>query len=115
MATVQLTHRGNSYEAELSDNLLSRAKGMSFRTEGRMLFVFPRESRPAIDMMLVSVPLQLVFLNSAKEVVDIQRADPWTFDPRTWRLYRPSQKVKYLLESTDFLDVEKGERLEFEI
>ncbi|MFB6214188.1 MAG: DUF192 domain-containing protein [Candidatus Nanohaloarchaea archaeon] len=112
---IELYLKGEVFEAELADNFLSRARGMSFRTEGKMLFRFPRESKPYIDMMFLSVPLQLVFLDAGKEVVEVQRAEPWSFDPRTWKLYRPSQPARYLLESTELLDVEVGESLEFEI
>lgn len=112
---VKIELKNRTFEAELADNFLSRAKGMSFRTEGKMLFVFPRESRPAIDMMFLSVPLRLVFLDSDKKVVDIQHAEPWNWDPRTWKLYRPQKRSKYLLESTELLDVEEGDELVFEI
>ncbi len=112
---MRIEFRDETLEAVLADSFLSRAKGMSFRSEGKMLFRFPRESRPMIDMMFLSVPLQLVFLDEDKRVVDIQEAEPWSLDPRTWKLYRPSEPSKYLLESTDFLDIEEGDRLEFEI
>lgn len=105
----------NTFKAELADTPLARAKGLSFRSEGKMLFRFPRPGRPAIDMMFLSVPLQLVFLDQEKRVVDVQRAEPWSLDPRTWKVYRPGEKSKYLLESSEFLDVEVGDRLEFEI
>lgn len=113
--TVEVELDSQKFEAELADNLLSRARGLSFRSEGKMLFVFPRAGKPGIDMMFLSVPLQLIFLDEDKRAVDVRRAEPWTFDPRTWRLYRPSQPAKYLLESTEFLDVSGGERLDFEI
>lgn len=115
IAEVEIKVDGRKFEAEVADSFLSRAKGMSFRSDGKMLFRFPRELKPAIDMMFLSVPLQLVFLNAEKEVVDVQRAEPWTLDPRTWRLYRPSEPVKYLLESTEFLELEEGDKPDFEI
>lgn len=114
MAEVQLPS-GRSVEADVADNTLSRAKGMSFRSKGKVLFVFPRAGKPAIDMMFLSVPLQLIFLDREKKVVDVQRAEPWKLDPRTWRLYTPRQESNYLLESAEFLEVEEGDRLEFEI
>lgn len=113
MVEIDLSER--TVKAELADGFLSRAKGMSFRSEGKMLFVFPCESRPAIDMMFLSVPIQLVFLDADKQVVDVQRAEPWSFDPRSWKLYRPSRKSGYLLESTEFLEVEEGDKLDFEL
>jgi uncharacterized membrane protein (UPF0127 family) len=114
MVEVQMPS-GHSVEAELADTALSRAKGMSFRSEGKMLFRFPRTGKPVIDMMFLSVPLQLIFMDHEKKVVDVQSAEPWTFDPRTWEVYTPKQESKYLLESAEFLDVEEGDKLKFEI
>ncbi len=102
---IDLGHR--IIEAELADDPVSKARGMRFRSEGKMLFSF-YERKPVIDMMFVPVPLQLVFLDSEKKVVDIQEAKPWRF-------YRPGEPARYLLESTEPLELEEGDRLEFEI
>ncbi|MFB6190017.1 MAG: DUF192 domain-containing protein [Candidatus Nanohaloarchaea archaeon] len=113
MVEIQLP--SGKVEAELADSVVARARGLSFRSEGKMLFRFPRTGKPVIDMMFLSVPLQLVFLDAEKKVVDVQRAEPWTFHPGTWKLYTPSEEARYLLESTEFLNVEEGDELEFEI
>lgn len=113
--TVEVEFEGEIYEVYISDGILSLSLGMRFRTEGRMLFVFPRKSRPMIDMMFVPVPLQLVFLDEDRKVVDVQEAEPWTLNPRTWKIYGPEEDCSYLLESTEPLDIEEGDFLEFEI
>lgn len=102
-------------DAELADNLLKKSWGLSRRKEGKMLFVFIKPGRPAIDMMLVPEPLNLYFLNENKEVVDVYEAEPWTLDPRSWRLYRPDKDSKYLLESFEDLDLEEGDSVEFSL
>ncbi len=102
-------------EAELADTLLSKSWGLSRRSSGKMLFVFSRLRRPAIDMMLVPEPLHMYFLNEEKEVVDVQYAEPWTFDPRTWSIYRPEQDSKFLLESFEDLGLQEGDRLDFSL
>jgi len=99
---------GERIEAELADGFLSRILGMRFRSEGKMLFTFRLESRPVIDMLFVPTELKLVFLDKDKQVVDIKEAVPW-------RLYRPEEPAKFLLESSEPVEVEKGDRLEFEI
>lgn len=104
-----------SIEADLADSLLKKSWGLSRRTKGKMLFVFIKPGRPAIDMMLVSEPLNLYFLNEDKEVVDVQYAQPWTLDPRSWRLYRPENASKYLLESFEDLDLEEGDTVDFSL
>lgn len=113
--TVEVQLEGKKFEAELADTLLKRSWGLSRRSQGKMLFVFLRSGRPGIDMMLVPEPLYLYFLDGEKEVVDVQRAEPWNLDPRTWKVYRPEKDSKYLLESFEELDIEKGDELGFDL
>lgn len=80
-----------------------------------MLFVFPRSTRAKIDMMFLSKPLYLYFMGSEKEVIDVQKAEPWNWNPNTWKLYSPGVKYRYLLESFEDLEIEEGEVIEFEI
>ncbi|WP_414837895.1 DUF192 domain-containing protein [Candidatus Nanosalina sp. VS9-1] len=103
------------FEAELADSLLKKSWGLSMRKEGKMLFVFGFEERPPIDMMLVQRPLNLYFLDDEKKVVDVQYAEPWSFDPRTWRIYRPSVDSSFLLESFEDLELEEGDQLRFDV
>lgn len=98
---------------ELADSFLKRAKGLSFRTEGKMLFKFSRPTKMSVDMMLVSRRLNLYFLDGEKEVIEVQRAEPWGFDPRTWKLYSPDRPYKYLLESFEDLRLEKGDKIDW--
>lgn len=112
---IEVEASGNVFEADLADDILRKSWGLSMRTEGKMLFVFERPGRPPIDMMLVQRPLHLYFLGSDKKVVDVQYAEPWTFDPRTWSIYRPEVDAKYLLESFERLDIEEGEEISFDL
>ena len=103
------------FEVELADSLLRKSWGLSMRSSGKMLFVFGFESRPAIDMMLVKEPLYLYFLDGEKKVVDVQYAEPWGLDPRTWRVYRPDSSCDYLLESFEDLGLEEGDSVDFSL
>lgn len=111
--TVVEKDDGESFTVELADSYLLRAKGMSFRNEGKMLFVFPSNTRSSIDMMFLSRPLYLYFMDSEKKIIEVQEAEPWGLDPRTWKLYSPGQSYRYLLESFEVLDLEEGDRLFF--
>ncbi|PSG99745.1 MAG: hypothetical protein BRC28_03135 [Nanohaloarchaea archaeon SW_4_43_9] len=51
--------------------------------------------------------------SSDKEVIEVQKAEPWSWSPRTWSLYYPGQKYSYLLESFENLGIEEGDRIEF--
>lgn len=110
---MKIEINGEKIEAEVADSFLKKARGLSFRTEGKMLFTFSRDTRASIDMMLVRKLLHLYFMNSEKEVIDIQKAMPWTPDPRTWKVYSPGRPYRYLLESFEELDIEEGQKLDF--
>lgn len=115
MKTVEVKTGGKRFEAELADNFLSRARGLSFRKKGKMLFSFPGATRAKIDMMFLSKTLYLYFMDLDKQVIDVQSAEPWGWNPKTWRLYSPDQKYTYLLESFEKLEIREGDRPEFEI
>ena len=115
MQTIELEIDNKKIEADLADNILRKSWGLSMRTEGKMFFIFERPGKPPIDMMLVQEPLYLYFLDEEGNVVDRQYAEPWTLDPRTWRIYRPSKASKYLLESFEKLNLKKGDRVGFDL
>jgi uncharacterized membrane protein (UPF0127 family) len=115
MTKVDVRFNGDKVEAEVADSLLKKSWGLSRRSEGKMLFVFSGERKPAIDMMLVSQPLYLYFMDADRVVVDSYRAEPWGVDPRTWRLYRPCVDSKFLLESFEDLDLREGDKLSFDL
>ena len=102
-------------EAELADTMFKRAKGLSLREKGKMLFKFHSDTSASIDMMLLSEPIYLYFLNSDKTVINVQKAEPWTANPKTWKFYSPDRHYRYLLESFEELDVGEGDELKFEV
>lgn len=100
-------------EVEVAENMISRARGLSLRSEGKMLFKFPRPTRAKIDMMLLSRPLHLYFMDEDKEVIEVQKAEPWSWNPRTWKLYSPGSPYSYLLESFEDLGLQEGDEIDF--
>lgn len=115
MKELKVRAGDDEISVELADTLHKRARGMSFRGDGKMLFTFQRDTNANIDMMFLSEPLHLYFMNSEKTVVEVQKAEPWGWNPRTWRLYSPDQPYRYLLESFEQLDIVEGDTLEFQI
>jgi uncharacterized membrane protein (UPF0127 family) len=99
-------------EADVADSVLKRSLGLSFRTEGKMLFKFPRDTRAPIDMMLMRKRLYLYFMNSEKKVIHVEVAEPWYRMPKKL-FHRPESSYKFVLESFEELDVEEGDCLEF--
>ncbi|MFB6216843.1 MAG: DUF192 domain-containing protein [Candidatus Aenigmatarchaeota archaeon] len=115
MEEVEIEAENRTFSVEVSRGFLERAWGLSLRSEGKMLFDFGGYTRASIDMMLLSRPLHLYFLNSDGEVIDARKAEPWSFDPRTWKLYSPGRSYRYLLESFENLELEEGDKLRFDI
>ncbi|MFB6115750.1 MAG: DUF192 domain-containing protein [Candidatus Nanohalobium sp.] len=113
MKEQKLQVNGRELTVEVADTLYTRAKGLSFRGEGKMLFKFESDTAARIDMMLLSKPLYLYFMDGSGEVIDVQKAEPWSFDPRTWKTYSPGRPYRFLLESFEELDVSEGDVFEF--
>lgn len=100
-------------EVEIAERCWERMWGLSFRGEGKMLFIFPQEIRGSFHMATLSIPLQMSFIDSDLKVIDVKKAKPWTWNPKTWKLYRPKRKFKYVLETADFYQISPGDKLEF--
>ncbi len=115
MRKVEVRANGDNFEARLADNVFHHFRGMRFRDSGKMLFAFPKEHNAAIDMVFVPEPLHLYFIDQDKRLVERKRAEPIGLNPRTWRLHRPETPYKYLLESFEELELERGDEVDFEI
>ena len=78
----------------------NRAIGLMFRKKpSPLVIVFDRELRHAIWMLFMRFPIDLIFLDSEKQVITIyENIEPISLDPRTWKIYRPQKPVKYALE-----------------
>lgn len=112
---VDISTEHVDFSAEVADTFLKRSWGLSFRTKGKMLFKFSQDTRANIDMMLLSETLWLYFLNAENKVIDVQKAKPWSMDPRTWRLYSPEVPYRYLIESFEKLEIEEGDRIQIDL
>ena len=70
-----------------------------FRRKGNAFLEFPKEGNYKIWMLFVFYPLDLIFINKNKTVVNIiKNTRPITLNPKTWKLYNSRNKFKYLLE-----------------
>jgi uncharacterized membrane protein (UPF0127 family) len=85
-------------KAEIADSPLKKVKGLMFRkklknNEG-MFFDFYR-TRPGIWLFGMRFPIDIIWINSAMHVVDINKnAKPWKF----WKIYEPKERARYALE-----------------
>ena len=87
-------------KAEIADNPIKRAKGLMFRKnleENKgMLFNFNNEDYHTFWMMNTSIPLDIIWVNENKEIVDIvEDAQPCFINCTS---HKPDEKAKYVVE-----------------
>lgn len=105
--------------AEIADTIIKRTKGLMFRkslpeNEG-MLFVFDKEDYHGFWMMNMSFPIDIIWINKDKKVVDILKdAQPCGLICST---HKPKEKTMYVLEvNANFTEkhgIKVGSTLEF--
>jgi uncharacterized membrane protein (UPF0127 family) len=85
---------------EVADTPAKRTEGLMFRdflgeNEG-MLFVFDNEDYYSFWMLNTKIPLDIIWINKNKEIIDIERnLQPC---PSNCPLYSPDEKALYVLE-----------------
>jgi len=86
-------------DVKICKDIFSRSKGLRFSKplkKGRaVLFISPEESclHTSLDMFFVFFSVDIIWLNSGKEIVDIRRnVKPFT------PIIRPKKPAKYVIE-----------------
>jgi len=109
-------------KTETASSIWGKARGLMFRKDipkdSGLLMVFESERKHEIWMFCMRFPIDIIFIDSGKRIVGISHsAKPMGKNPRTWRIYRPSETCKYVLEVNAGLagrtGTEKGDLLEF--
>lgn len=107
-------------DVKVAKGILSKMRGLMFRNinndEG-MLFIFKRPSRKSMWMPFVPQDLSIFYLNSEKEVIDKKIAKKLSLNPKTWKIYKPKEKCKYVLEchKEKLEDIKIGDKLEWDL
>ena len=79
-------------DAELVTSRLGQAVGLMFSRRRYLIFVLPRERKLVMHMFFVLYPIDVVLLNSRREIVELKRGfRPFTFYPLR-------NKARYILE-----------------
>jgi len=122
--TAQVTFSDNiSIEAETAVTSEEKAKGlMNKETLGEdhgMLFIYHKEDDRSFWMKNTSIPLDIIFIDSNQEIINIEQADP---EPNTstnnLERYRSSEPAQYVLEVNQGFSeknsIEKGDKVRLE-
>jgi hypothetical protein len=115
MLIVNKTKGTNLDGAEVADSFFSRFKGLMLKKNlerGLILKIPPGRGRrgSAIHMFFMRIPLDLVFLDEKKIVVDTITLNPW-------QTYTPQAPARYVIElKTGVINnsmTEIGDKLDF--
>lgn len=96
ITVINTTKNTELGESDLADTFFSRLRGTMFKKKlekGLILKIPSARSRSgsAIHMFFVRFPLDIIFADSDKNVVDIVSIDPW-------KTYTPKKPAKYVIE-----------------
>ncbi len=88
-----------SIKCEVAKSPWKQAVGLGFSGKRRnMLFLFPFERRWEFWMFGMSYGLKIIFIDGRKRIIEVQKAAPMNLNPKTWKVYVPRKKCKYVLE-----------------
>ncbi len=120
--TTQVIVHGDqeiTYTVEIAANKLRHTKGLMFRKsmgerEG-MLFVFKHSADKRFWMKNTKIPLDIIFINKEKRIINIEEAVPCLAAP--CRGYHSRGRARYVLEINQgqckIYGFEKGTRVDF--
>lgn len=96
ITVINTTKNTELGESDLADTFFSRLRGTMFKKKlekGLILKIPSARSRSgsAIHMFFVRFPLDIIFADSDKNVVDIVSIGPW-------KTYTPKKPAKYVIE-----------------
>jgi uncharacterized membrane protein (UPF0127 family) len=99
-------------DVELANTYIKRVVGLMFRKslDGALVFDMGRETYDGIHMLFVRFPIDVLFLDAEKKIVDAKaRVRPWvgTAFPRSWFRYA----VELPAGSVEKFSLDVGERL----
>ncbi|UCC91226.1 MAG: DUF192 domain-containing protein [Candidatus Aenigmatarchaeota archaeon] len=108
---------------ETADSVGKKTKGLMFRKElapdSGLLMVFNYDRKHEIWMFGMRFAIDVVFIDKRKRIVDIKHSvKPMGKNPRSWKIYRPKEPCRYVLEVNPGLiektKTEIGDVLDFE-
>jgi uncharacterized protein len=91
-----------SKDAELRDTAEGRRRGLMGQERMDVVLSVWFDSRilPMIHMFGMRYPIDVLWVNSRMEVVDVRRGVPVSrlSSPSTWRMYAPAKPAKHVVE-----------------
>jgi uncharacterized membrane protein (UPF0127 family) len=90
---------------EVATSFWKKSLGLMFRggisEDAGFLMEFGKPSKDLYSIWMLGMffPIDVVFISAEKEVTDVYgNVPPLSLNPRTWKVYRPTKPVKWILE-----------------
>ena len=108
---MKIKLKNSTIEADVADDFIKRAVGLSLCEKKNMFFPMPFERKWSLWMFAVRYPIKMIFIDKEKKVVDIKKGVPITPNPKTWKVYIPKKACTYILETPFDLKIKIGDKL----
>jgi uncharacterized membrane protein (UPF0127 family) len=90
---------------EVAGSIWKKSLGLMFRSgigdDAGFLMEFGKPSKDMYSIWMLGMlfPIDIIFISAEKKVTDVyENVRPVSFSPATWKVYRPSSPVKWILE-----------------
>ena len=88
---------------EVFHSPLSKARGLMFSRKRNLVFVFEEEKRRSLHMFCVFFPIDILFLDKDKRIVEIKKGfKPFSF-------YRSKEKAQFVVELVEDNNYKTGQ------
>ncbi len=94
-------------EYKICNSLWSKARGLMFSSKKNLVFVFDKEKRISLHMLFVFFPIDVLFLDKNKKIVEIKK------NFRPFNFYTSKEKAKYVIELVEDSNYKIGEKIKF--
>ena len=96
-------------EVLVCKSYFSKASGLMFRSKRNLVFLFDKEVKEPLHMFFVFYPIDVLFLDKDKKIVEIKR------NFKSFTFYSPKNKAQYIIElAIDYsINYNVGDQLEF--
>ena len=109
MRKINISIAGNTYKVSVAENEEQREKGLQgvkeLASDEGMLFIFQKSEEVSIWMKDTLIPLDIIFIDSDLNVINVHQGNPETEDMMT------EKDVSYVLEVNVESGISKGDSL----
>ncbi|MBW2965768.1 DUF192 domain-containing protein [Candidatus Woesearchaeota archaeon] len=92
---------------KICKDMWSKARGLMFSRKKNLVFIFDKEKRISLHMFFVFFPIDVLFLDKDKRIVEIKR------NFRPFSFYTSKNKARYVVELVEENNYKIGDKVKF--